>query len=257
MNSMKTNQLIPLSFLATCALATILTTGCGGGQELEAARIEVATFSNKFAQAESRAGEFERTAQTALTNLALSAHDFAALSNRFVHLKAQLSEAEGRGSIAEVNASQRAARVTELEAQQGESVTLINELRAEIGQITGRADASRKQIAGSNARTQAAVNEREVLQARIGELEALVNNPEWLRAQLSRARAAGKVAALVPPPVEASPERTASPRADAAMAASKFEPASVRMRPSSKAPLEMLPDGSVRPVAKPAVAAAK
>ena len=247
MNSMKPNRLIPLSLLATCALSAVLTTGCGGGQELEAVRAEVITFSNKLAQAESRAGELERTAQTALTNLALAAHDFAALSNRFVHLKAQLSEVEGRGSIAEVNASQRATRITEMEAQQGESVNLINELRADIARITAQADAYHKQIARANARTQAAVNERELLNARIAMMEALMNNPDWLRAQLSRTRAAGKVASRVPPPVDASPAWTSSPRADAAMAATKEEPASRPMRSSSKAPLEMLPDGSVRP----------
>jgi chromosome segregation ATPase len=206
-------------------------------------------LSNKLAQAESRTGELERTAQTALTNLALAAQDFATLSNRFVNLKAQLSAAEGRGSIAEANASQRAARITEMEAHQAESVNLINELRADIARITAQADESRKQIAGANSLTQTAVNERELLKARIGELEALLNNPEWLRAQLSRVRAAGK-ASSVPPPVDASRAPASSPKADGAMAASKVEPSSAKKRTSSKGPLEMLPDGSVRPAAK-------
>ncbi len=246
---MKQNQLIPLSLVAACMLAGIFTAGCGGGQELEAARAEATTFSNKLAQAESRTGELERTVQTALTNLALANQDFAALSNRFVHLKAQLSEAEGRGSIAEVNASQRAARITEMEAHQAESVNLINELRADTARITAQADESRKQIAGANARTQTAVNERELLKARIAMMEALMDNPDWLRAQLARARAAGKASSWVPSLVDASRAPTSSPKADGAMAASKSEPSSVKMRTSSKGPLEMLPDGSVRPAA--------
>jgi hypothetical protein len=144
-----------------------------------------------------------------------------------------------------------------MEAQQGESVNLINELRADIARIAAQADESRKQVVGANARTQSAVNERELLKARIGEMEALMNNPEWLRAQLSRARAAAKVAAPVTPPVDASHSRTNSPRAGGAMTVTTGEPASAPVHASSKAPLEMLPDGSVRPVAKPAVAGAK
>jgi phage shock protein A len=248
MKPMKLNvyRIVPL--LAVVALASMLTTGCGGSQELETSLGEVSSFSNKFSQAEIRAGEWERTAQTALTNLSLAAVDFASLSNRFIQVKGQLIEAEGRRSIAEVHAGQRAARIAELEAQQTETTTLINQLREENARVAARGDEARRQIAEANAKAQAAANEREILKARVAEMEVLLNNPDWLRAQLKRMRVSAPAGRPVPSSATSASAQPAASSEIPSMAASAFEPNYPAMKSRAKAPLMMLPDGSVRAV---------
>lgn len=246
-------------------LAALVLTGCGGGQELESSQSRVTELSNKLAQAESRISECERTSQTALTNLVLAAADFASLSNRYVKLRAQLTEAEGRGSIAEVKVGHQAARIAELEAQQSETVALINQLREESSRTTAKAAEAQKQVGEANNRVLAATNDREILKARISELEFQMNNPEWLRAQLSRSRASGAQAIPTKPSVVSKPppaaisvvtvkpqekaadELTASPRGQSAMESIKSEQISPKATAPKNPRLVMMPDGTVRP----------
>jgi hypothetical protein len=183
-------QRLLISPLAPLALGALIITGCGGAEELDDARAHAAELTNKLQEAQTRISELEQTVQTALTNYVLAQNDLASLSNRFVKVKAELGEAQGRWSIAEATANQRAARIAELEGQAQQTVHLITELRQENARIAAKAEQANSEILQADARRQTAVNERELLKARIIELEQLMNNAEWLRSQYRRVKSA-------------------------------------------------------------------
>jgi chromosome segregation ATPase len=187
---------------------------------------EIASLSNQVTELSTRLvleGVKATDAQSlASSNLALCVRQLAALSNTQTHAKAQLASTQDALQKSQADTAARQAQLDALQPQLAAAQANVELLNAEVLQLAP----SRKSLVAAQQKISELTAELGVLRVQFAELSKQVEDPGFLRLQSEKARDLAKLR-----------KRQAEAKPDAP--------------PDKRAPLVLLPDGTVQFVSTP------